>query len=799
MPIKPLANHGYPSGYGLFKKLPNKYGSFIDNTNPKYEYIRKNITVTSTKYFISYSDNLNFIDLDSSYAQIMTNKYDSMGITGYYVKVSSVIYHYNENEKKYKEKQKKKEKQEKQKKKEKQKTIKTKGQSISTKSVKVNTRISLYKQEYIGYAPGHYYKGKPDYYYLKSGAKRSYILDNHELIRGTRPSNSQSFMVVTEVIETTNGRKKFSPQEKEKMKGLWVFIITDNEELTQNVTKEDLKAAEEAGEDVSEFSEAMDLNGTSEGNNPNDIEQEAAPNYTSDEFLIEYEYDVASSSTSEYVKSLENSNYKLKIGNLRSIFGTPHQFLPKTDTRIVAGSQTNPCGEVSDIGRMYGEKILKNMPILYITPGTPDFLAGFNKDQQKSLLGALVSGEANDDVKSLINNSGGRYYSLKFDYTSYFRYVNTMLRSAAVFLGIGDETLNGKALKEYNWMLISDDRDNGAPAKKQEGIVQKATKDLTNFIAGFTGLQGFMGQHWGTLAFYADCGDQVDDSFGNSTTQSQLSSSINSLSDLAKEMHFLVGTVGSNMGLELDELVGGGESGLTGSLKDATQMVDKAIGSNNIVSNILAKTQTILSGGRLIFPEIWADSSYSKSYSCRIKLVSPSGDKLSVFLNILVPIYHVLALTLPRQSLTAAEGYFSPFLIRAYSKGLFNIDMGIITDLSITKGAEAEWTVDGIPTVAEISFTIKELYNNLSMSVWEQSSLEGSEGAGSLNILSNIAELDYIANSCGVNINEQDVWRMIKLAGILSLGGLKDRVELNIFGAFNQYLDNNNAKIFGIF
>ena len=763
MAIKPLANHGYPSGYGLFKKLPNKYGSFIDNTNPKYVYTGKNITVTNTKYFISYSDNLNFIDLDSSYAQIMTNENDFMGITGYYVKVSSVIYHYNENEKKYKEKQKKKEEEHK-----KNTTIKTKGQSISTdaqsfndtKSVKSGKKVLLYKEKWIAYGQGsHYYNGKPDYYYLKSGAKIEFTLSNHELIRGTRFSNSESFIVVTEVIETMT-RKKYSASQKKSMKGLWAHIIINNEEQTEDATEEDLKAAEEAGEDVSEFSEAMDLNGTSEGNNPNDIEQEAAPNYTSDEFLIEYEYDVASSSTSEYVKSLENSNYKLKIGNLRSIFGTPHQFLPKTDTRIVAGAQNNPCGEVSDIGRIYGEKILKNMPILYITPGTPDFLAGFNEDQQKSLLGALINGEANDDVKSLINNSGGRYYSLKFDYTSYFRYVNTMLRSAAVFLGIGDETLNGKALKEYNWMLISDDRDNGAPAKKQEGVIQKATKDLTNAIAGFTGLQGFMGQHWGTLAFYADCGDQVDDSFGNSTTQSQLASSINSLSDLAKEMHFLVGTVGSNMGLELDELVGGGESGLTGSLKDATQMVDKAIGSNNIVSNILSKAQTILSGGRLIFPEIWADSSYSKSYSCRMKLVSPSGDKLSVFLNILVPIYHVLALTLPRQSLTAAEGYFSPFLIRAYSKGLFNIDMGIITDLNITKGAEAEWTVDGIPTVAEISFTIKELYNNLSMSVWEQSPIEGSEGAGSLNILSNIAELDYIANSCGVNINEQDVWRM---------------------------------------
>ena len=98
-----------------------------------------------------------------------------------------------------------------------------------------------------------------------------------------------------------------------------------------------------------------------------------------------------------------------------------------------------------------------------------------------------------------------------------------------------------------------------------------------------------------------------------------------------------------------------------------------------------------------------------------MKLISPSGDKLSVFLNILVPIYHLLALVLPRQSKGTPEGYYSPFLVKAACKSLLNIDMGIITDLNLTKGGEAEWTVDGLPTVAEISFTIKDLYEGLSM------------------------------------------------------------------------------------
>lgn len=625
-------------------------------------------------------------------------------------------------------------------------------------------------------------------YYLKSNAAVKYTLNSGDVIRGNKYGD---FIRISEV--NTNN---INTRNIENMIGLWAKISVNGVDLTRETTEEDLKRLKNSNVNVDTLTTSMNMKGLISST---DITQEAAPQYTSDEFLIEYEYDISATSTQAYVESLENSNYQLKIGNLRSIFGCPHQFLPRTDVRITA-EQANSCGDISDIGRTYGEKILKNMPILYIVPGKPDFLAGFNQSQMEILTKSLLTGSSNDDVNRLLNSNGGRYYSLKFDYTSYFRYVNAMLRSAAYFLGIGDETLNGRALKDYNWMLMSDDRDNGAPVKKSEGIIQQTTKNSINKVASWIGLEGFMGQHWGTLAFYADCGDQVDDSFSNSTTQSQIASSLNSLSDHAKEIQFLVGTVGSNMGIELDELIGGGEnSGLNSALEGTAKLVNNTLGQNNIVSNILSKAHTILSGGRMIFPEIWADSSFSRSYNCRLKLVSPSGDKLSVFLNILVPIYHILALTLPRQSSIGADGYFSPFLIRAYSKGLFNVDMGIITDLNITKGAEAEWTIDGIPTVAEISFTIKELYNNMSMSVWEQSSLEGSEGAGYLNILSNIAELDYIANSCGVNINEQDTWRMIKLAAALGFAGLRDKVEINIFGAINQWFDNISKKIFGIF
>ena len=178
-----------------------------------------------------------------------------------------------------------------------------------------------------------------------------------------------------------------------------------------------------------------------------------------------------------------------------------------------------------------------------------------------------------------------------------------------------------------------------------------------------------------------------------------------------------------------------------------------------------------------------------------MKLISPYGDKLSVFLNILVPIYHVLALALPRHDTSGIQGYVSPFLIRAYYKGIFNVDLGIISSLSINKGAEGEWTKDGIPTVAELSFEIKDLYDGFFMS---QGSLIPMYTGPS--IFTNVTELDYIANSCGINVNAMEVDRVISYYWKILKGSWTDFFELSIWGAVGQWVANAPWKrIFSYF
>lgn len=469
--------------------------------------------------------------------------------------------------------------------------------------------------------------------------------------------------------------------------------------------------------------------------------------------------------------SLDDVKYRsnidgLQIKDIRGILGCPHQYMAIADMRI-DGTKNEYC-----IGRLYAERIIKHMPLLLITPGIPTLLTSASNSQKSSIIKALLGVGIKSDLEGLFSKCSGKYYSLKYAYTEYFYYLNAMLRAAAYFLNIQNKKIDGKILSTYNWMNYTTDPNNSG-----------------SDIFGHTGIRKILGPYAGCIAMYADCGNNVDDSFNNNTSQSNLSSMVNGVSDQAREVNFMIGNIGGMLGLQLGRLTS--MENLDSNISEFSGLVDNIVGhKNGFISRVVGQVQTLLAGGRMVFPEIWTDSSFSRSYNCKMKLVSPSGDKLSIFLNILVPIYHLLALTLPRQG--SGQTYYSPFLVRAYCKSLFNVDMGIITDLSITKGEEGEWTKDGLPTVADVSFTIKDLYDDLFMSKYENP-------LSPTGIMSNIAELDYIANSCGVNINDQEIIRTAKMYVGLGLGTVKDQIDIGIFGNISQYFNQKLNNLFGVF
>ena len=412
----------------------------------------------------------------------------------------------------------------------------------------------------------------------------------------------------------------------------------------------------------------------------------------------------------------------------KGIFGIPYQFLKTTDTRLNG----------TEIGAKYAEKVVSKMPLLFMTPCKQKFMDGYSREEQSVTIDQLLKGEVTDGLLQSVISRSGKYYKTVWQWPLYYKYVNSLCYQMAIYMGLADVEIplvagGKKKIKQINWQT-----------------------DMRNEVFN----KYFNAQS--AVIFYVDGSsvNQMQESFNNNTTESSLASQLNGYSETVNEIKFLLGENSGlvNMAQELGTEIGEGIgttisevfSGLTGGM-----LADLATKGSS----------SILSGGKLVFPKLWQDSSFSRSYSFDIKLRSPDNDPLSIYLNIMVPYLHLLALVLPVAHEENANSYNAPFLVKAYCKGLFNVDMGMITDMSVTRGAESQWTDDGLPTQMDISISVEDLYSSLYMSSLNSESfpLLVNQLKSELALVRNTTMMDYLANLAGMNLADEEVARSARM------------------------------------
>ena len=424
----------------------------------------------------------------------------------------------------------------------------------------------------------------------------------------------------------------------------------------------------------------------------------------------------------------------LLISDLNGVWGIPYQFPESVDPPL----DENDSSRIT-FGYFYADRIINRMPLLIMSPGKVSFMKSYKDGQKTAILDALASsGDGNSQtVIGDFLSKPGKYYTFEYDQASYWEYVDAMNHACAVYLGIDDVevSLNGKRgkLGSFHW------------------------KDCSN-----NKFDSLLNSNESYVCFYADAETTKSESFSNSTQKSQLADSVNSMSDVAKEVMFLMGAHGE---ADVVSWIQEQSGNINGIINDIGDIANDLLGGSTVVKELSKEFATIATGGKLIFPEIWSDSEFTQSLDVKIKLRCPCPNKVSWFLDILAPINMLIALTLPRTPYgknilgedysgnPSANGYFSPFLVRAFYKGLFNCDMGIITDLSFSKGKEGSWTIDGLPSEVDVDITIKDLYNVMAMTNNNQQT----------EFLNNTTFLNYLANSCGISINKPDVERSIDM------------------------------------
>lgn len=483
---------------------------------------------------------------------------------------------------------------------------------------------------------------------------------------------------------------------------------------------------------------------------------EEGSSISSDNYYVSLE-DIQNYENDSWTAPTDGSEF-YNIRSVIGILGLPYQFMPHVDLRL-DGSFNN-----SSTGSEYASKIVSNMPLLMITPGVPSFMAGYSQEEKDTMIGALI-GTATDAVTSSLDtllSKTGRYYTFKPTAPDFFNYLNPMARICARLMEVQDKTMDdGTKLDNVNWMEYTQ--------QKVENLVDLAS----DYMA---------------IPIYLDSETQISESFSNDTTETSLASTVNGFSDTAREIMFLLGLTSASMNFDA---ISADALQNNENLQDYINQLQGITGGSGFWSSLVNQAESVATGGRLIFPKIWSDSSFSRSYNVTVKLRSPDMDNFSLFLNIILPICFFLCLTQPRMMTNNPNAYASPFLVRAMYKGFFNVDMGIITSMDFTKGDEAQWNSMGIPTSVDVNMTITDLYE--AMSITATSATKN----WSYDTLDNTALMDYLMTMCGINVYKPEISRALDLWFVNNFENrARDLFSVSLWGNLRQSISNAIVSIY---
>lgn len=467
----------------------------------------------------------------------------------------------------------------------------------------------------------------------------------------------------------------------------------------------------------------------------------------------------------------DDDMFDILDGQLAGIFGLPYQFSEIVDMPLTMEKKTTTTNKdgkeetvstikEGHIGRKYTEKIIGVAPVLFLSPGEPEFMEGFSATRMQMMASALATKMADiggDDDASLkdILTTNGRYYTFKNNFNEYRKYVNLAIRSLANIMNIGSLTVPvpgsnvAMYLENFDIMLMLN--------KKFQKLFGTQT----------------------VIPFYVDAVTSISESFSNNTTESMISQQVNQFSRGARELRFLIGSSNSHSLARVARDVVEGLASVGGwAIGNAAAAVGY---TNNLIDKVTGELGTTVAGGKLIFPEIWQDSQFSRNYSLEVKLRSPDPDPISIFLNIYVPLMLLICMAAPRQYNVGANSYISPFIVRATYKSVFNCDLGIIESLSITKGADNCWNAQGQPTSIDVSISLKDLYSYMFISK-------------KFGLLVNTAQIDYLAMLAGVDYQEPETDRTNKLFFQI-MGDTMIDAQTSLFGELAARANNLVNKV----
>ena len=476
----------------------------------------------------------------------------------------------------------------------------------------------------------------------------------------------------------------------------------------------------------------------------------------------------------------------IPLGRMLFVHGMPFQYTAITDRRTNSGTTYGQepltddavtSGDMDMYGRSFAGDIAANMPIAVIVPGTPKFLTnikqsifGYGGDSENTsaqeawlpLFSNLTDTELTDAIEKLMdgNNDSYQYYSIEVNTTEYFNFVNALCQTTARFMGLTDFTYRGKTCDKFNWKTYN------TAADQDYSIFQE--------VAGLND----------GVSFAFDPMSSVSDSMSNSTGESQFAGMFNDISAKARELEFMLGSTALSDSGIFDFVDTTDYTAQVATIGDGLLS-----GITNPMSVIYAFIKNASHGMNVRFPQLWQDSSFSKSYDLDMRFITPYATAFCKWRYVLVPFLHIFTFVAP-QSKDSVINYSRPFLIKAYSRGYFNVEMGIIDTIQWKRFGDGDMIgEDGIPTQMDVSVSFMDLYQQLAISMFN-GEITGDVSRMAI-FFNNTGLMDLLGSLSGVNTNRFNLGERLSLYASTAIGAFS-ATGSNFMSHISDRLRNSN-------
>lgn len=301
-----------------------------------------------------------------------------------------------------------------------------------------------------------------------------------------------------------------------------------------------------------------------------------------------------------------------------------------------------------------------------------------------------ILGSNDDAIPMFLKNNMGDVYAMMQQRAS-FRYKSRFFNEGNVKSTA--EALNKLIKMNVNHIAQQDKMVKSSKINDDGSVTIESVDELHAQMSFVDSVYNTMMGALDFVGFRVEKGTEMNETFSNRTGESSLAQMLNSKSAEAEDRLFTTSAIA--------ESINTATLGFFQATMDAARSAADKFGMG-AVANVF------LGGSFIDIPDVYQGSDFNASRSFDMELISGDGSAESILQDIYIPLAFWLAGTLPRA--TGDSSYTHPFYCRCYCKGQFAVPLGMITELSISRGdSEFGWNLQKLPTRVHVSATITDL------------------------------------------------------------------------------------------